>query len=63
MEWKDWIGKAIFVKLKSGSVYSGTVEEVSDMGNNLVFISIIDKYGKWVTFTTSEIIKIVEEGR
>lgn len=62
MEWKAWQGKRIFVKLKSGAVYSGTVEEVSEEGDGLIFMSIIDKYNKWVTFAVSEIIKIVEEG-
>lgn len=61
MDWNDWNGKRIFVQLKSGGVYSGMVKEVSDVGDGLVFISIIDKFGQWVTFTVQEIIKIVEE--
>lgn len=63
MDWNEWTGKKIFVQLRSGAVYSGVVKEVSDQGNNLIFISIIDKFGSWVTFTVSEIIKIKEEGR
>lgn len=61
MEWKEWIGKRIFVQLKSGAVYSGSVKEVEDCGDGIIFISIIDKFGKWVIFVASEIIKIVEE--
>ena len=61
MNWNDWNGKRIFVQLKSGAVYSGVVKEVADVGDGLIFISITDKFGMWVTFVVSEIIKIVEE--
>lgn len=61
MEWKDWMGKRIFVQLKKGGVYSGEVVDVDDKSNPLVFITIIDKFEEKVTFVNSEIIKIVEE--
>ena len=61
MEWKDWIGKNIFVQLKSGGVYSGKVVDVDISQNPLIFITIIDKFGERVTFVNSEIVKIVEE--
>ena len=61
MEWKDWIGKRIFVKLKTGSVYSGNVIDVDDKAVPIIFITIIDKFGNKVTFVQSEIIKIQEE--
>ncbi len=60
MDWKEWIGKTIFVQLKSGSVYSGKVIDV-DGSNDLFFFTIIDKFGERVTFVHSEIIKIKEE--
>jgi len=62
MEWKEWIGKRIFVQLKSGGVYSGNVVEVDTSTKPLVFFKIIDKYNKEVVFLHTEIIKIKEEG-
>jgi hypothetical protein len=61
MEWKDWTGKKVFVQLKSGAVYSGVINEVSDVGEGYVFISMKDKFGKLVMFSVLEIIKLVEE--
>ena len=61
MEWKEWIGKSIFVQLKSGGVYTGKVIDVDDSSKPLIFFEIIDKFGEKVTFVQSEIIKIVEE--
>lgn len=61
MDWKVWRGKKIFVQLKSGAVYSGDVFDVDTSEKDIVFLSLIDKYGSQVTFVTSEIIKIVEE--
>jgi len=60
MEWKEWIGKRIFVQLKRGGVYTGVVEDVDD-SNPLIFITIIDKFGDKITFVHAEIIKIKEE--
>jgi len=61
MEWKDWIGKRIFVQLKNGSVYSGIVQDVDENSNPLIFFTITDKFGATITFVHSEILKIVEE--
>jgi len=61
MEWKDWIGKRIFVKLKGGSVYNGEVLSVDDKRSPVQFINIKDKFEKIVCFPVNEIIKIVEE--
>ncbi len=61
MDWKEWQDKTIFVKLKSGGVYSGKVVDIEDTGNGLIFIEILDKFNSKVVFTTGEIIKIVEE--
>jgi len=65
MDWSDWIGKKIFVKLKSSSVYSGKVIDVdtsSEETTGLIFITIFDKFGKRVMFVNSEISKLKEEG-
>ncbi len=61
MEWKEWKGKHIFVKLRSGGVYSGDVVDVDTSNPNIIFISIIDKFGLKVTIVHSEIVKIKEE--
>ena len=66
MDWSDWIGKKIFVKLKSSSVYSGKVIDVdtsSEETTGLIFITILDKFGKKVMFVNSEISKLKEEVR
>ena len=63
MDWKYWDDKNIFVKLKSGAVYSGKVIDVDVSKNELlIWITLIDKFGKRVTFVHSEIEKIKEEG-
>ena len=61
MEWKEWIGKNVFVKTRTSGVYSGKVLDVDDTTPLIVFFTLLDKYNKRVTFVTSEIIKIVEE--
>jgi len=62
MDWKDWNGKRIFVQLKSGSIYSGKIQEVTDADEQgVIFIFLIDKFGDKVIFSVSEILKIKEE--
>lgn len=61
MEWESWKGKSVFVQLKSGGYYSGKVIDVDSSAKPIIFVSIIDKFNNKVTFTISEIIKIVEE--
>jgi len=62
MGWEKWIGKNIFVVLKSTNknqkniVYSGTVEDA-----NGTFISIIDKFGMHINISLEEIKLIKEE--
>ena len=59
---RKFIGKKVFIKLKSNRNYSGVVSEVNDVGNGLIFIVIIDKFNKFVMFTSGE-IEVVEEYR
>lgn len=66
MDWKEWIGKNVFVQLEKGGTYSGKIIdiEINDIGINydpLTFITLIDKFGKKVFFSTSQIIKLVDE--
>lgn len=57
MEWKEWIGKIVFIKLNDGCIFSYskvlTYEEP--------FLSITDKFGLPVVINVNTIIKIVEE--
>ncbi|HMA69251.1 MAG TPA: hypothetical protein VKN74_05220 [Candidatus Mcinerneyibacterium sp.] len=64
MDWSEWIGKRIFVQLKSKAVYSGKVIDLdisSEETTGLIFITILDKFGKRVMFVNSEINKLKEE--
>lgn len=61
MEWKNWMGKRVFVKLKDGSVYNGLITDVNTSTNILVWITLVDKYNEEVVFVQSEIIKMVDE--
>lgn len=54
-------GKKVFISLKNNNIYNGIVSEVADLGNGLIFISIVDKFNKWVTFSSGEIAEIREE--
>lgn len=64
---KELEGKDIYVKLTSGRIYTGKVVEVAYLGLDtsniqLYMISIIDKFGKNVSFSNKE-ISFVEEAR
>lgn len=61
MEWLDWFGKYVFIQLRSGGYYTGTIIDIDETSKPLVFITLLDKYNKKVTFVNSEIIKIVQE--
>lgn len=61
MDWKEWKGRKIFVRTKSGKVYSGIVEDIDDKTPPLVWFQIIDKFGNIVTIVHSEILEIKEE--
>lgn len=62
MDWKNiWTGKRVFVKLRTGAVYTGEVIDVDDNCKPLVFFTLKDKFGDIVTFVQSEIIKLKEE--
>ena len=63
MEWGEWNGKRIFVKLKDNSVYTGDVLSVDDANSPVQFMNIRDKFGELVCFPVDSIIKIVEESK
>ena len=55
-QWNEWIGKKIFLVLKSGRRYSGIVDSVNDG-----LVSITDKFNEKVIFAISEISSMEEE--
>ncbi len=61
--WNEWLDKKVFIVSKNSShPYSGKVVEVDEnSGSPLVWITIIDKYNKRVSFSVDEILSIKEE--
>lgn len=60
--WKKYEGRKVFIKLKNGREYSGLILEVeSSDGKSLIIVR--DKFNKRVSFFTSEISVIEEEGK
>ena len=59
--WSKYEGKKIFLRTNKDRVYNGVVKEVADVGDGVIFISIIRYDGKWVTVVASEIVEIKEE--
>ena len=57
MEWKEWIGKKVFIKLVDGCIFSYSIV----LAYEEPFISITDKYGLPAVININQIIKISEE--
>lgn len=57
MEWKEWIGKEVFIKLRDGQVF--TYSKV--LAYEEPFISITDRDGFPAVFHVQEVLKIKEE--
>lgn len=59
MEWKEWIGKIVFIKLEDGQIFS--YSKILAFENP--FMSITDRDGLPVVFNVNQIVKIKEEER
>jgi len=57
-----YLNKYTYIRLKSGRYYFGKVIEVADIGNGLIFITIIDKYNSHIVFSSNE-LEVIEEER
>ena len=57
MEWKEWIGKIVFIKLDDGQIFSYS----KVLAYEEPFISIKDKYGLPAVVNVASIMKIKEE--
>jgi len=56
-----YLNKRVYVRLKSGRYYTGKVIEVADVGNGLIFITLIDKFNSHIVFSSNEIEVLEEE--
>ena len=61
MDWKDWIGKRVFLRTKRDRFYSGKVLDIKEEPPQLIFIMLLDKFGNKMMFLSSEIVEIREE--
>ena len=55
-------GKRVWVILNNNYEYNGDVSKIDEAGNGLIFIHLIDKFGKLVMFASGEIKLIQEKG-
>lgn len=61
MEWKEWIGKNVFIRTTHERVYSGVIRDVDCDHLPIIWIVLIDKFGKIIQFSAEEIVQIKEE--
>lgn len=59
--WEKYEGKKVFLRTNKNRVYSGVIKEIADVGNGIIFISLINSLGQWTTVVGSEITEIKEE--
>ena len=60
LNWKEWKGKKAHIILKNNYEYNCIINSVTDVGNGLIFIEIIDKFNDKKIFDSKE-IKFIEE--
>lgn len=58
MEWQEWIGRKVFIKLIDGTVF--TFSNIVSFDEP--FLTITDKFGKQVSINTNNISRMREEG-
>ena len=58
--WIQYEGKKVFIILKNARNYSGVIKKV-EVVPPLVWIHMIDKFGKSVSFSSGEISSIEEQ--
>ena len=58
MEWKEWIGRKVFIKLFDGTIFTFSTIVSFDKP----FLTITDKYGKQVSINVDNISRMREEG-
>ena len=55
LNWKDLQGKKVHLILKNNYEYNGLINSVQDDEGGLVYIEMIDKFGKTIIFLSDEI--------
>jgi len=60
--WKYWEEKRVFIILKNGRRYQGTVLEIDFTALPIIWMILNDKFDKRITFSVEEIDVIQEEG-
>ena len=58
MNWKIWVNKKVFIKTQHGSYYNGYIKDIDDSNEKLIWIILIDKFGRLVQLLDSEILHI-----
>ena len=56
--WNKWMGKKVFLRIKIKAIHIETVVEVTNELKPTIWITILDKFNKWITFSVDEIIEI-----
>ena len=59
LNWNKFNGLKVHLILKNNYEYNGIIQAVNDCGNGLIFLELLDKFGKIVVFATGE-IKFIE---
>ncbi|MEK6879702.1 MAG: hypothetical protein AABY22_08855 [Nanoarchaeota archaeon] len=60
--WNKWRGKKVYLILKNKRQYSGIIDEII-LSSLITWITIKDKFGKYITFNVDEIELMQEEKR
>ncbi len=59
--WKNWENKKVFLRLRTGRIYTGLIQKIDTSSKPIIFIHVIDKFGMNVIIVSSEIAEIREE--
>ena len=59
--WSYYVKKKVYIVLKNKRVYSGIIDAVEIVGNGIVWITLIDKFGMRITISTGEVDLVEEE--
>lgn len=59
--WNKYLKKKVYVVLISDRKYAGQVVNIDSINSPMIYMSLVDKDGKLITFPTSQIKLIQEE--
>jgi len=59
--WDGWVGKKVFLRLRTGKVFSGKITYVSEEKNGVCFLKIKDKFNMDIMFNSAEVLELKEE--